>query len=118
MKSWINQRRLSFKYAINGIRLMTKQTNFRIHIIVFSLVVALATYLQISSNDWVLILLVSGLVFVAEGINTAIESLTDLVTMEKNKQAGNVKDIAAGAVLIAAIISITTGLIIFSKYIL
>ena len=118
MNSWFKGRMQSFKYALHGVRLMLHQPNFRIHIVIFTCVICLAYFLQVSLTDWALLIIVSGLVFVAEGINTAIETLTDLVTLEKNKRAGIAKDIAAGAVLLAAVIAVTAGLIIFSKYLL
>lgn len=51
-------------------------------------------------------------------INTAIESLVDLVTQERKPLAGKVKDVAAGAVLFASVMAVVTGVIIFRKYLL
>lgn len=51
-------------------------------------------------------------------INTSIEDLVDLVTLERTPQAGKIKDMAAGAVLVASVIAIVVGVVIFKKYIL
>lgn len=70
-------------------------------------------FLNISPLEWVAITVVITMVLTAELINTSIEGIVDLISPEKNKIAGKVKDAAAGAVLISAIGSLITGLIIF-----
>ena len=64
-----------------------------------------------------LILLCIGLVLGLEMMNSAIESLVDLVTLERNPLAGRIKDIAAGAVLLVSFISVVIGVIVFRKYV-
>lgn len=104
----------SFGYALSGIAYTTKtQMNFRIHLAAVILVVLFGWYLKLSSADWLWIVLAIGLVLVAELLNTAIELLVDLVSPDFNIQAGRVKDVAAGAVIVAAIISVVIGAIIF-----
>ncbi len=63
-----------------------------------------------------MIIFAIGLVISAEMINTAIETLTDLISPEHHDKAGRAKDIAAGAVLIAAISAAIIGIIIFLPY--
>jgi diacylglycerol kinase len=58
------------------------------------------------------------LVWLAEALNTAIERLADAVTLEPNENIGYAKDVAAGAVLAAAIISVVIGLTIFVPHVL
>lgn len=104
----------SFGYALSGIAYTTKtQMNFRIHLAAIILVVVFGWYLRLSSADWLWIVLAIGLVLVAELLNTAIELLVDLVSPGFNIQAGRVKDVAAGAVIVAAFISVVIGAIIF-----
>lgn len=104
----------SFGYALSGIAYTTKtQMNFRIHLAAIILVVVFGWYLKLSSADWLWIVLAIGLVLVAELLNTAIELLVDLVSPDFNIQAGRVKDVAAGAVIVAALISVVIGAIIF-----
>ncbi|SEA17590.1 diacylglycerol kinase family protein [Pedobacter hartonius] len=104
----------SFGYALSGITYTVKtQMNFRIHLAIILLVGIAGWYFRLSAAEWVWIVLTIGLVLVAELLNTAIELLVDLVSPGFDVQAGRVKDIAAGAVLVAAGISVVTGLIIF-----
>lgn len=104
----------SFGFALSGIAYTAKsQMNFRIHLAAIIGVAAAGWYCKLSPGEWLAIVLAIGLVLVAEGLNTALEILVDLVSPEFNIQAGRVKDVAAGAVLIAAVISVLTGLIIF-----
>ena len=104
----------SFGYALSGIAYTAKtQMNFQIHMVAIVLVALAGWYFQLSSGDWLWIILAIGLVLVTELLNTAIEQLVNLVSPEFNILAGRVKDIAAGAVLIAAISSVAIAAIIF-----
>ena len=89
------------------------ERNMRIHLIVAALVVLFGLLFCISAVEWIICLLCMGLVFGAELINTSIENIVDLVSPDHHPLAGKAKDIAAGAVLMTAIISVITGLIIF-----
>ncbi|HCW05844.1 MAG TPA: diacylglycerol kinase [Cytophagales bacterium] len=108
----------SFKYAWNGFVVAFKeQPNLRIHFLMASIVTALAIYFHVTPTEWLILLLAMSLVLSLEFINSAIENLTDLVTKEQNPLAGKVKDMAAAAVMIAALLAIGIGVIIFWKYI-
>ena len=72
--------------------------------------------LDIRPLEWVAVLLCMGLVIGAELFNTAIERLVDLVSPQWHPVAGRVKDIAAGAVLVCAVVSVAVGLIVFVPY--
>lgn len=85
----------------------------KIHVGVAVLVLGLGYVLKISSVEWITVVLCIGLVFSAEMFNTALEILVDKVSPQKDPIAGKIKDISAGAVLIAAIISVIVGVIIF-----
>lgn len=87
--------------------------NFRIHLAAILAVGLAGWYVRLSSAEWTCIVMAIGLVLVAELLNTGIELLVDLVSPGFNAQAGKVKDIAAGAVLVAACISVVAGAIIF-----
>lgn len=87
--------------------------NFQIHLVATILVGIAGWYFQLSGNEWLWIVLAIGLVLVAELLNTAIELLVDLVSPEFNVKAGKVKDVAAGAVIVAAFISVIIAAIIF-----
>ncbi len=89
------------------------QINAKIHLLVALFVLLLGFLFQLFWYEWALILFAIGLVFAMEAANTAIEFLVDLVSPQHNEQAGKVKDLAASAVLIAAITALVIGLLVF-----
>lgn len=104
----------SFKYAFEGINTALKEEkNMKIHIIIMILVIILGIVLKISRIEWIICIILFGFVISLELVNTAIETTVDLITQEKNPKAKIAKDVAAGAVLIAAITATIIGLIIF-----
>jgi len=104
----------SFVYAGRGIRLVfSSEANMKIHIVVATLVVICGFIFNINTTEWIACLLCIGLVFGAEMINTAIENVVDLASPDHHELAGKAKDIAAGAVLICAIVSVIIGILIF-----
>jgi diacylglycerol kinase len=107
----------SFGYALQGIGAsFNEQRNLKVQILVAVVTIGAGFYYDISSSEWCIILLTIGLVIGLEMMNTAIESLVDLVTLEWKPLAGKIKDMAAGAVLVASIIAVIIGIIIFRKY--
>jgi diacylglycerol kinase len=103
-----------FGYALNGIwHASVTQLNFRVHLVAALVTLYEGYALHISTSEWLWIILCIAMVLIAELFNTALEFLTDLVSPEYNKKAGLVKDMSAGAVLIAAICALVIGLIIF-----
>lgn len=110
----LKKRAKSFVYAFAGIKeLISKEHNAWIHSLATILVVVAGLVFSISKTEWIAVIICIGMVFTAEGFNTAIERLVDLVSPEYNKKAGIVKDIAAGAVLISAICAAIIGCMIF-----
>ena len=104
----------SFKYAFEGIFTSLKaEKNMKIHFIIMLLVIILGIMLKISSVEWIICIILFGFVISLELVNTAIENTVDLITQEKHPKAKIAKDVAAGAVLIAAITAAIIGLIIF-----
>ena len=104
----------SFKYAIEGIYSGIKEErNMKIHFIFMILVIIFGIMLKISKIEWIICIILFGFVISMELINTAIENIVDMITLEKNPKAKIIKDVAAGAVLVAAISSAIIGLIIF-----
>jgi diacylglycerol kinase len=107
----------SFVFAIKGIRSsLREQRNLKVQLVVALLTVGAGFYFNITATEWCLVLLTIGLVIGLEMINTAIEKTVDLVTTEWHPLAGKAKDMAAGAVLIASIVAVVVGIIIFRKY--
>lgn len=110
----MKQRIRSFGYAIRGIQLVFgSEANMKIHATIAVAVVVCGFAFSISITEWLLCLICFGLVMGLEMVNTAIENVVDLVSPDQHPLAGKAKDIAAGAVLIAAVFSAIAGLIIF-----
>jgi diacylglycerol kinase (ATP) len=109
----------SFGYAFKGVAYATTtQLNFRIHLVATTMALLMGWFLHISTIEWQWIMLCITIVLVTEIFNTMIESLVDLVSPGYNEKAGHIKDMSAGAVVIAAAFSLTTGIIIFLPKIL
>lgn len=107
----------SFGYAWQGIRgCIGKEQNLSFHLITSLAVIIAGIGFDISRNEWIAVILCIGLVIAAELFNTAIERLVDFVSSQRHPIAGQVKDIAAGAVLVCALAAIAVGLIIFVPY--
>ncbi|MFT4549541.1 MAG: diacylglycerol kinase (ATP) [Verrucomicrobiales bacterium] len=103
-----------FKFAWAGVRyLFRSQRNAKVHLAVAIGVIAAGCLFGISQIEWCLIVLCIALVFAAEGVNTAIESLADAVHPGQNPLVGKAKDVAAGAVLLCAIAAAIVGAVIF-----
>jgi diacylglycerol kinase len=107
---------LGFPAAWNGIRKAMGGRNIRIQLGAAMLVVALGVYADLSAGDWSLIALAIGLVLTAELANTAMETIVDLLSPRQHPLAEKAKDIAAGAVLAAAVTAVVIGVLVFSKY--
>ena len=113
-KFTLKARLFSFLNAFAGIRVLLRdEHNVRIHCCAAILVVAAGFLLGISAGEWIAVVFAIGLVFTAEAINTSIERLADEVQPEWDEHIRDVKDLAAGAVLFAAIAALVVGLIIF-----
>lgn len=108
------KRAKSFLYAFKGLAYILKtQHNFYIHLTISISVIFAGVILKISKTEWLVITAFIGLVLSAEAFNTAIEKMVDKLSPEENRDAGIVKDVAAGAVLLASISAAVAGLIIF-----
>lgn len=109
----------SFGYAWQGIRCCVgKEQNLSFHLIAAVVVMTAGFALGISRVEWMIIVLCIGVVIAAELFNTAIEKLVDLASPGRHTLAGQVKDIAAGAVLVCAASAAIIGLIIFVPYLI
>lgn len=104
----------SFGFAGKGIReAIISEANMKIHIIMAVIVIVCGFVFSISTIEWLLCLICFGMVISAEMVNTAIEDIVDLVSPQQHPLAGRAKDVAAGAVLVCALISAVVGLLIF-----
>lgn len=104
----------SFKYAIEGfISSFKTERNMKIHVLAMIIVIALGVFLKLDKIEWCIITIAIVAVISAELFNTAIETIVDMISPEKNDKAKLAKDISAAAVLILAIGATIVGAIIF-----
>lgn len=119
MRDRIIRHTVSFRHAFRGLFYsFSSQPNFIIHLIIATIVIVTGFFLHVSRIEMLILIFTILLVFLAEMINTALESITDLVTTEWRTEAKIAKDVSAGMVLIAAIGAIIIGIVIFGGYIL
>ena len=110
----VRARLRSFSYAFKGLwNFFRKEHNAWIHLFVTIIVVALGLYLHVSSSDWMALSFAIGFVWAAELFNTAIEKMADHISPEQDARIGMIKDLAAGAVLVAAMVAVIVGCIVF-----
>jgi diacylglycerol kinase (ATP) len=107
----------SFNDAMYGLLLIIRrERNFRIHLIFGFLVIALSLFLKIPLSEFLILLLVIGMVLFAEIVNTVVEIIVDAFTDNYHEDAKKAKDISAASVLIASISSVLAGYFILVKY--
>ncbi|WP_461177592.1 diacylglycerol kinase family protein [Virgibacillus ainsalahensis] len=105
---------IGFLFAWNGIlEIFREERNFRIHFSAALMVVIAGFIFELTKVEWAVIILVIGMVLIAEITNSVIERMIDYLKPEMHASAKSIKDIAAGAVLTAVIIAMIIGLIIF-----
>ena len=104
----------SFKYAIEGfISSFKTERNMKIHILGMIIVIILGIIYELNRTEWCICIFAIMLVISSELFNTAIETIVDIISPQRNEKAKLVKDISAAAVLVFAIGSAIIGLIIF-----
>jgi diacylglycerol kinase (ATP) len=104
----------SFYYAGAGLKQFFRQEhNARIHLAAAVVVAILAWWLKVSHMEAVALVVVIGLVWVTEILNTCLEKAMDFITRDYHPEIKIIKDLAAGAVLIATITAVSVGLFIF-----
>ena len=110
----IKKRIKSFGYAIKGIKvLITTQHNAWIHLLATITVIIAGLILKITIREWFMIIIAVSLVWITEALNTAIEFMIDMIQPDYHPLVEKAKDVAASAVLIAAITAIVIGVIVF-----
>lgn len=106
-----------FRWAGAGVLQTVKsQRNMKIHLRITAIVLALGLFFGLSQVEWLFLFLAITLVLVAEMLNTAVEVVVDLVSPDPHPLAGRAKDIAAGAVLLAALHAVAAGILIFGPH--
>ena len=115
----LRRRAASFQHAVRGVQsALGSEVHLRFHAGATVMVIGLGFYLDLNHMEWALVALSIAAVWSAELLNTAVEALTDLVSPAYHPLAGKAKDVAAGAVLLAAIGAAVVGLIVFGERVL
>lgn len=109
----------SYQYSIRGIWLAFRyEHNMIFHLAAAIAVVIVNSLLKVNKTEWLVTLILIGLAWMAEIFNTAIEKLADRVTKEHDPLIGQVKDLAAGAVLIICFFAVVCAVIIYLPYLM
>jgi len=104
----------SFKFAVHGlVSLIKNEHNSRIHLLVAFAAIIIGMILNLNQYEWALLIVVIGIVFISELLNSSIESLADHINPEWNELIRRAKDYSAAAVLISAVVAIAVGALIF-----
>ncbi len=104
----------SVGYAFKGMLILLRtEASIKIQMVIALIVTIAGFYFNISKTEWLDQIIVIGLVMSMEGMNTAIEYLSDFIHPEKNHKIALIKDIAAGAVFIAALVAVVVACIIY-----
>jgi len=114
LKSFIINRIRSIRYAFKGAYLLFKnEASIQTQAIIAVLTTIAGFYFQISPTQWTIQLLTIAAIMGVEGMNTAIEEIADFIHPDHHEKIGKIKDLAAGAVFIVAIVAILIGAIIY-----
>lgn len=115
----VRRRIRSFRYAFRGIgTMLASEPNARIHALATGLVVAAGFGFGIDRSEWLAVALAIGAVWAAEGMNTAFEALCDVASPDHHPRVERAKDVAAGAVLAAALAALAVAALVFGPRIL
>ena len=112
--NYFRKRKNAFGYAFKGLRFFFyNEDHPKVHAIAGLIAILLGFILDVAVYEWLVIIICIALVLSVEAINSALEKLTDIASPEFSVKAGEVKDIAAGAVLIVSIAAALAGMLIF-----
>ncbi len=104
-------------YALRGALLLLKtEPSIQVQAGIAVIMTILGFYFRITTTEWMLQIFAIGLVMSVEGVNTTVEAVADFIHPDFHDKIGFIKDVAAGAVFIAAITAIIIGLIIYIPY--
>ncbi len=113
MLSFLRSRLTSIRFALEGWwYVLRTQRNTWVHALITTGVIILGVWLQLSPQDWAILLITIALVWAAEFFNTSLEALADLVHPDEHPQIKIIKDVSAAGVLITATAAILVGLLI------
>ena len=118
-EQFVKGRKNSFLAAFQGLAFVLRtQRNAWIHLTITVIVVGISIFLHLEIGQWITLLLVIGLVWLAEFLNTAFEVIVDLASPDVHPLAKISKDVGAASVLIAAILAVIIGILILGPAII
>ena len=116
--SFLGKRIRGSGYAIKGAWLLLKhEQSIQVQFVIAIIMCIAGYFFEITKTEWMFQFLAIGLIMTAEGLNSALEAMADFVHPDFHNKIGHIKDIAAGAVFIAAITAVIIGAIIYLPYI-
>ncbi len=111
---FIKNRLRSILFSLRGILILIKtEKSIQVQVIIAIFITLVGWYFSLSTMEWIAQCIVIGLVITAESLNTAIEKIADFIHPDYHKKIGSIKDVSAGAVGLAAIISLVVAGIIY-----
>ncbi|APU66958.1 diacylglycerol kinase family protein [Christiangramia flava] len=115
--SFLGKRIRGGGYAMKGAWLLLRhEPSIQVQFVISILVCIAGFYFDISRTEWIFQFFAIGMVMSAEGLNTAVEAIADFVHPDFHTKIGHIKDVAAGAVFIAAIIAVIIAVLIYYPY--
>ncbi|MCH4208053.1 MAG: diacylglycerol kinase family protein [Solobacterium sp.] len=114
----MNGLKKKFIPAFHGMKLAAEDPSIRIQLILAALAVIVGFVLQLSSMEWIAVLICIGLVLCTEILNTAVEKLCNLYTEKTDERIRVIKDLAAGAVLSASVIALICAMVILVRHLI
>ncbi|MFK7834010.1 MAG: diacylglycerol kinase [Winogradskyella sp.] len=113
-ESFLENRIKSLGFAFKGMLILIKtEASIKVQLFVAIVITIVGFYFDISRIEWMVQWVIIGLVMSLEGMNTAIEYIADFIHPEYHKKIGLIKDVAAGAVFIAAMVSVIIACLIY-----
>jgi len=112
--SFVKNRVKSIGFAFKGaLHLIKNEASIQVQLVIGIILTIVGFYFELSTTEWIIQVLVIGLIIAIEGINSVIEEIADFIHPDYHKKIGLIKDISAGAVLIFATTAIIIGFIIY-----
>jgi diacylglycerol kinase (ATP) len=112
--NYFSKRVRSFGYAIAGVwKFLSREDHAKIHLLAAIAVMMASLLLNASATEIIELVAMAGFVWTAEMFNTCIEKIMDFISLENHPDIQFIKDVAAGAVLVASLTAFITALIIF-----
>lgn len=109
----------SLRCALKGVSLAWRgERNFRIEIAIGILAVSAGWYFSFTTTEWLILILVMGMVLAVETLNTSFEELCDKFAPEHDPRIEKIKDLAAAAVFLTSLTALAVGSIIFMPYVI